>query len=264
VFWIAAPVVTYLGVVLLVYLLQDLLVFPGSVSRGPAELPHVQGVETGHLALPDGSRFRIAEGSPAGQPRGVLVFFVGNGENLRSGVQWAGELTSYGVATVVAEYPGYGESDGSPSVESFRQAADACAAHAQDLAERLGVPVFVGGSSIGTFSAVYLASQGIGERLLLLAPPTSTVEAGSSRYPWLPVKLLLKHRFDNLEPASEVRCPALVIHGDRDRVVPAEMGRRVAAALGCEFLLSTGHGHTRLPLSPAGPHAERVRAFLLE
>lgn len=263
-FWLMTPVAAYLGLVVLVYFLQDILVFPGTMSRGPAELPLVQGVTTGELSLPDGTRFRIAEGEPAGAPRGVLVFFVGNGEDLASGVQWAGELTGYGVSTVVAEYPGYGKSGGKPCVESFLQAADASAAFALEKAGKLGVPLLVAGSSIGTFSATYLASQGVGTRLLLLAPPTSTVEAGSSRYPWLPVRMLLKHRFDNLGPAALVRCPVLVVHGDQDVIVPAEMGQRVAEAMRGDFVLAVGHGHTRSPLSPTGQYAARIRAFLLE
>jgi len=262
--WIGIAVALYVFAVALVYVMQDTLMFPGAGQGKNQPLPNVQGVTTSRLSLGEGQEFRIARGVPAGKPRGVLLFFVGNGEDLRSGMQWAGDLTAYGVATVVVEYPGYGDSDGRPSVESFTAAADAAAEYAADQAAKLGVPLLVGGSSLGTFSAVYLASRGIGRRLLLLAPPTSTVEAGSRHYPWLPVGLLMRHRFDNLTPAAKVSRPALALHGDADRIVPVDMGRRVAEALRRgEFLLAEGYDHTRDPLSPWGPFADRIRAFLV-
>lgn len=260
--WIGISVVLYFVVVALVYLMQDSLLFPGA-RRGSGPLPAVQGVTTSRLSLPDGTRIRMAYGEPAGKPEGLLLFFVGNGEDLRSGMQWAGELTGYGVATIVTEYPGYGESEGKPSLETFLRAAEGAGEFAAEKARELGVPLLVGGSSLGTFSAVHLASRGVGTRLLLLAPPTSTVETGSRHYPWLPVRYLMRNRFDNLGPAADVTCPALVVHGDVDRVVPVDMGRRVAEALRGEFVLASGHDHTSLPLSPMGPYAGRIRAFLL-
>lgn len=261
--WLGIPVLVYVGLLAAVYVMQDALIFPGARSGRTSSLPLVQGVTASDLPLGDGSRFRIAEGEPAEIPKGLLLFFVGNGEDLRSGVQWAGELTGYGVATVVAEYPGYGRSGGRPSVSSFYRAAEVVAEFAAEKAARLRVPLLLGGSSLGTFCAVHLARRGIGSRLLLLAPPTSTVEVGALRYPWLPVRYLMRHQFDNLEPATEVSCPVLVVHGSDDRVVPADMGRRVAEALHGEFLLAEGDDHTGAPLSPLGRYGKRIRAFLV-
>ncbi|MEM7201421.1 MAG: hypothetical protein AAF628_14215 [Planctomycetota bacterium] len=265
-FWLLGTVVgAYAVLAILVYLMQDRMVFSGAGRGRGQPLPAVQGVSVETLAVEDPPlRVRLAVGEPSEPPRGVLLFFVGNGEDLRSGVGWAGDLTGYGVLTMVPEYPGYGDSDGPPSHRAFMATAERAAAEAARRATALRVPLFVGGSSLGTFSAVHVASRGVAERLLLLAPPTSVAEVGAQRFPFLPVRTLVRQPFDNLEPAASVRCPSLVLHGDRDVVVPAEMGERVAAALGGEFILATGHGHTRDPLAPRGLWGARVRAFLLQ
>jgi pimeloyl-ACP methyl ester carboxylesterase len=258
-FWLSVPVVLYLSVVLLVYTLQDRLVFPGAGGGGGT--PQVPGVAIDWLGVAGGARIRVASSRPAGAPRGVMLLFLGNGEDLRSGAPKARELTAYGLEVMAAEYPGYGESEGAPSVASIHAAAEAAADHAARRAAQLGVPLVLAGSSLGAFPAVHLASLGIGHKLLLAAPPTSVAEAGASHYPWLPVRLLVRHRFDILGLADSVRCPVLVVHGDRDEVVPVDMGRRVATALRGELVVVRGQGHWWL-LSPSGPAGEEVRAFL--
>ncbi len=253
----------YATFVVALYVLQDRLLFPGADRGRGMPLPAVQGVSVDALQLRDGRRFRIALGEPAGGARGVLLFFIGNGEDLRSGVGWAAELCAYGVATVVVEYPGYGDSDGEPSFVAIMAAAEVAADFAAVRAAERGVPLLVGGSSLGAFPAVHVAARGRGERLLLLSPPTRVADLGSQRFPWLPVRLLLRHPFDSLAEASAVRCPALVLHGDRDSVVPLAMGQAVAQALRAELVVCAGAGHTGAPLAADGPFAARVRAFLV-
>ena len=66
---------------------------------------------------------------------------------------------------------------------------------------------------------------------MIVSAPTS-IEAGARlHYFWVPVSLLLRHRMDNLSRADRVACPVLVIHGDRDRIVPLAMGREKLCVL---------------------------------
>jgi len=256
------PIALYLLMCGGLWLLQDSMVFPG--AGGPREnLVVPDGVSVGELARADGTRFRLATAIPR-EPAAVLLFFVGNGENLHSGVLRAEDLARYGVAVLVPEYPGYGETPGRASVESLLEVADAAAVHAQRTADQLGVDLVVGGSSLGTFLAVHVAAQGIGRRLLLQAPPTSLAEVGQARFPFLPVGWLLRHRFDSASLAPEVRCPSLVVHGERDTTVPPEYGRRLSELFGgpSEFLLMPGHGHNHPSLSVESPAGPAVRAFL--
>lgn len=250
----------YLVLCAAVWLLQDQLVFPGAGRSAP--LPAAPRVEVEWLSRPSGERFRIARASTA-EPKGVLLSFVGNGEDLSAGIVHAVDLRRYGLESWVSEYPGYGESEGRPGVHSILEVAVAAAETVAARARELDLPFFVCGSSLGSFSAVHVATRFEVQGLLLRAPPTSIRSAGRTRFPWLPVGLLLRHGFDNLAKAPEVRCKVLVLHGELDTVVPPGMGRELCEAFPgpARFLLCPGHGHNDLPLGPDGEFTREIREF---
>ena len=124
------------------------------------------------------------------------------------------------------------------------------------------MPLIVVGSSLGTFCAVHVAAAGIGDRLLLRSPPTTLAAAAQKAYWWLPVGLLLRHRFDSLALAASVRCPVLVVHGERDDIVAPVLGRELADALRGRYILVPGCGHNDIDVSPDGPVRRDVGEFL--
>lgn len=254
-------VVAYLAILLLLWIGQDRIVFPGA-GRGDRPID-VVGVQSLQLTTADGLRFRVAERVPP-QPAAVALCFVGNGEDLRSAARQVDELTQHRVAAIAPEYPGYGLSEGAPGVASLLAVADAAADHAAARARELGVPLVLVGTSLGSFCAVHVAAGGRGERLLLRAPPATLVAAARQRFWWLPVGLLLRHRFDSLALADRVKCPVLVLHGDRDAIVPAALGRQLCEAFAgpSEFVLVSGAGHNNLSIGPEGSQGARVGAFL--
>ena len=262
----------YAAITALVWLKQDGLVFAGAgfPDRGVPVLPTPVVVRW----LGAGSeRGRIVTVSPHTAPIAVAVYFGGNGEDLYAAAFTAGELAEYGLETIAHEHPGYGASPGTPSVASLLAAAERTADAAQARARELGVPLVVVGSSLGTFCAVHVAARrGVGpagtecaavDRLVLRAPPTTMVAAAKARFGFLPVDLLLRHRFDNATPAPRVTCPVLVLHGDRDGIVPQALGRELAALLPHgRFVGVPGAGHNDLHLSGIGQVAAELRAFV--
>lgn len=253
--------VAYVLVLALVWSQQDQLVFPA--AGRPARPIDVPGAEVQWRVGLDDKRFRTARLVPP-EPRAVLAFFVGNGEDLTSGARRAAELAGHGVAVLTAEYPGYGASEGPPSVAALLRCAEVVAADAEALARERGLPFVVGGSSLGSFCALHVAAAGRAERCLLCAPPTTLADAAAERFWWLPVGLLLRHRFDNVATAAAVRCPVLLVHGDRDVVVPLSHGQRLRDLLGerAELIVVPGRGHNDLSLGVDGPVGAAVSAFL--
>src|ERR1044072_8700249 len=109
-------VATYLGLLLIVWFGQTWLIFPGSLR--PAE--HVQppaGSETLSLTLPDGTSISglfIPVDGAAG-PAPTVIYFYGNGSSVaRSGYE-VNLFRRCGANVLLADYPGYGLSEGSPS-----------------------------------------------------------------------------------------------------------------------------------------------------
>ena len=271
----------YVAITALVWLKQDDMVFAGAgfPDRGVPVLPTPVVVRW----LGDGGeRSRIATVTPRSAPIAVAVYFGGNGEDLYAAAFAAGELAEYGLETIAHEHPGYGASPGTPSVASLLAAAERTADAAALRARELGLPLVVVGSSLGTFCAVHVAARGgaapagaaptgaasaaagpaVVDRLLLRAPPTTLAAAAKARFGFLPVDLLLRHRFDNATPAPRVTCPVLVLHGDRDGIVPQALGRELASLLPHgRFVGVPGAGHNNLYLSVQGQVAGELRAF---
>jgi fermentation-respiration switch protein FrsA (DUF1100 family) len=149
---------------------------------------------------------------------------------------------------MVPEYLGYGMSGGEASERGCYAAADAAYAH---LLERRDVDlgrIVAVGESLGGAVAIDLATRRPVAGLATFAAFSSVAEIGSSRYPLVPVSLFLRHPFDNARKIRQVRCPILLVHGERDATVPCRMqGRLASAALAPVTLLTLGSaGHNDL------------------
>ena len=85
--------------------------------------------------------------------------------------------------------------------------------------------------------------------VILEAPFTSAVDVGARAYPLLPVRWLMKDRYESLGRIATIDAPVLIVHGEDDRVVPVDHGRRMlAAARGPKqgvFIAGAGHNDLR-------------------
>lgn len=250
----------YAGICALLFFLQDRMVFPGA-GRGDRGLPEMALPATIEWIGPAERRTRVMIVASR-QPVAVMVYFGGNGEDLFASAWSVESLASWGATVIGVEHPGYGASGGTASGANLLANATAAVAFARARALAAGVPLIVVGSSLGTFCAVHVAAAGGADKLLLRSPPTTLAAAAKQAFWWLPVGMLLRHRFDSLALAANVRCPVLVVHGDQDEIVPPTFGRELAAALHAQFVLAPGCGHNDLDLSPNGPSGGEIRAFL--
>ncbi len=147
----------------------------------------------------------------------LLIYYGGNGEDIFYNIE---EYKDVEAASLFVAYRGYGPSEGKPGeAELF---ADALAV-IDDVQRRYATrQMYLIGRSLGSGLACYAAAQRDVEGVVLVTPYDSIVNIASSSYPWLPIALLLKHRFDSLLYLAAIDCPLLVIYGGQDRVVPPE------------------------------------------
>src|SRR6266498_3601163 len=98
--------------------------------------------------------------------------------------------------------------------------------------------------------SVLLALERPPMALVLRSPFTSLADIGRVHYPFLPVRLLLRDRYASIEQVGGLRCPVLVVAGDRDGIVPWEQSRRLAEAIPepKRFVLVPGADHNDLEL----------------
>jgi uncharacterized protein len=86
------------------------------------------------------------------------------------------------------------------------------------------------GESLGSGVAVALAAEHQVAAVILEAPPTSVAEVAQCHFPFVPAARMVTDRFDSVSRIGRVRAPILVLHGERDRVVPIRYGRTLLDA----------------------------------
>ena len=164
---------------------------------------------------------------PAEPARPTVVLFHGNGGNLAYRAAGFAPFVARGVGVLLAGYRGYGGNAGAPSEAGFR--ADAEGALAFLTGE--GVPpaqTVLIGESLGSGVAVQVAA-GRAAALLLEAPFTSAADVGQRTFPFLPVRWLIRDRYDSASRIAGIGMPLLVVHGELDGIVPIRFGRRLFA-----------------------------------
>jgi pimeloyl-ACP methyl ester carboxylesterase len=124
----------------------------------------------------------------------TVIYFGGNAEE----VSWtlAEKRWPRDWAIAAINYRGYGASEGAPGEQDLL--ADALTIY-DVIAKRNDVDsqrIVVFGRSLGTAIAVHVAAQRPVAGVVLASPYDSMVAIGKHHYPWLPVSLLLRHRFD--------------------------------------------------------------------
>jgi hypothetical protein len=193
----------------------------------PAQV-QLAGVEEVVLKTADGERVLAWHGKARpGEP--TILYFHGNGGSLVNRSERIGKYLARGRGMFMMTYRGYGGSSGRPSERA--NVADALLAYDTLVASGVAADdIVVYGESIGTGVAVQVAAQRRVAGVILDAPYTSIVDVAALAYPYLPVRPFLLDRYETMGHLARVTAPILVIHGERDTIIPVAMGRTVAAA----------------------------------
>jgi len=223
-------VVVVLALPVFIYLMQDRLLFhpqPLSAAQRTAIKQLFQPVE--EIVLQDADAklqawyVKGASGSP------LVLYFGGNAEEVSWMIENA-HTRVRGLGWLLVSYRGYGGSEGSPSEATIT--ADALRWYDYAVKELGATQVIAFGRSLGSGAAVFLASQRPVRAVVLVTPYDSLVQVAKHHYPFLPVQLLLRHRFESVERAPALRMPLLCIAAGRDQVIPPERARRLFDAWG--------------------------------
>jgi fermentation-respiration switch protein FrsA (DUF1100 family) len=197
------------------------------------------------LDTADGERVIVWHIPPRGE-QPVVLYLHGNGASLRWRVDRFRALTADGTGLVALSYRGYGGSSGSPTEEGMIRDADA--AYAFAVARYAPARIVLWGESLGSGVAVALAAEKPVGHVVLQSPFTSAADVAAGRYWFVPVRLLMKDQFRSDLRIGKVTAPVLVLHGDRDTVVPFALGERLYAMIIApkKFVRFPGDGHNDL------------------
>jgi fermentation-respiration switch protein FrsA (DUF1100 family) len=202
---------------------------------------------------------------PAKDADRALLFLHGNAGNASHRLPNAADLVALGVSVLLLDYRGYGLSEGRPSEKGAY--ADARAGLEWLLGDR-GIPedrVVVFGRSLGGAVAIDLVQQRPIAGVILESTFTSLGDMAASIFV-RPVSALVRGRFDSESKISALRAPLLSFHGDRDEIVPYELGRKLfdAAPEPKAFETIEGAGHNDTTQVGGRSYFERIGRFLDE
>lgn len=179
----------------------------------------------------------------------IVIFWHGNASTLPNTAYKASFYAEQGYGFLLASYRGYGGNDGKPSEQGFYQDARAWIEKLQSLGVETQDFVLYG-ESIGTGVATQMAMEFPSAKALILESPyTSLPDVAAGPYFFVPVRLLMKDRFDNLSKISEIETPVLIIQSIDDEVIPPEMGRALydVAPEHKDIYRVKGYGHNNIP-----------------
>lgn len=177
-----------------------------------------------YFVSPDGIRLN-GWYVPCENAVGSLLFCHGNGGNITWRPDSLKQFNSIGLNTFVFDYRGYGKSGGTLSEEGTY--LDAKAAFDWLKNKTPNVPVILFGRSMGAAIATDLSLKVKAEALIFESGFCSIPEIGKRYFPFLPIRLLGRIRYDNLDKIKRIKIPLLVLHSPDDDVIPYEHGKAV-------------------------------------
>jgi uncharacterized protein len=259
-------VVAWALVVVLAALFQRQLIYLPDRSSPPTPA----GVEEVAIVTEDGLTLTAWFVPAAGPAVSTVLVAPGNAGNRGLRLPLATGLAARGHAVLLLDYRGYGGNPGRPSEDGLVADARAALAHLDTRADVEPERIVLLGESLGTGVVAGLlgrdraAGEADGTPVVLRSPFTELADVGRSAYPFLPVRTLLRDRFPVVEDLRGHPGPVLVIAGDRDRIVPTALSRRVAAALDAPFEAIAGADHNDRALLDGDDYLDAVDRFVRE
>ena len=164
---------------------------------------------------------------PKEDSRGVLLFCHGNAGNIGHRLDSIQLFHQLGLEIFIFDYRGYGESEGKPAERGTYEDAEAAWRYLVEERQVDPKKIVVFGRSLGGAVASWLASRHTLGVLILESTFTSLPDIAATLYPYLPVRLMLRFKYNTAEYLAEVNCPTLIIHSRDDEIMPFIHGQRL-------------------------------------
>ena len=240
--------IAYVVFVAAMYYLQDrFLYFPEKDMIEPTEWGHPEFEPLGAITRDDEKLLLWWKRPLPNYP--VVLYFHGNAGHLGMRAEKLAALAEQGFGVMGVSWRGYGASTGLPSESGLYEDGRAALAI---LVENFDYPmerIILYGESLGTGVAVHLGALADFAMVVLEAPYTSVVKRAEEKFFYLPVRFILRSKFDSISKIGKLSSPLLIFHGEKDDVIPIRDGRALleAAPEPKKALFYPEYGHSDFP-----------------
>jgi len=251
-------------ILLLFYLFQEKLIFyPQKISEEAVHyiLSSHKNTEDITLQMKDGTRLRgwFVKNIQNGKSK-LIIYFGGNAEEVSWMIDEADRIKGWSVALM--NYRGYGSSDGKPGEKSLFSDALEIFDYFSNRKDVDSTRIVIIGRSIGTGVAVYLAHNRNVAGVILVSPYDSLSSVAQDIFPILPVRLILKHKFDSISIAPYIKAPSLVLIASDDKIIPPRHSKKLAEKWGGEIEIKVIKGVDHNTISDKEEYWESIGEFL--
>ncbi len=242
--------ILYLGLGLLIYLLQERLIFLPEKLPLDYSFEFDAPFEEHFIEMEDGAKINALHFTRK-ESRGLIVYFHGNAGSLARWGEIVVPFLDMGYEVLITDYRGYGKSTGKRSQKRMLLDAEKVYASAKDIEPENRIIVF--GRSIGSAFASYLAGKNSPSKLILETPFYSLKDVAREVIPIYPTKLLLRYNFKNHSYLKEAKIPIYIFHGTEDEIVKYDSGKKLYGTLQknqANFFTIDGGHHNDLSTFP--------------
>lgn len=202
---------------------------------------------------------------PSDTARAVILFCHGNAGNISHRLDSIRIFNQLGLDIFIFDYRGYGKSEGKPTEQGTYEDAEAAWQYLVEIRKVNPRRVIVFGRSLGGAVASWLAQGHTPGALILESTFTSLPDIAAALYPYLPVRLLLRFKYNTAEYLGGLDCPVLIVHSRDDEIMPFSHGRQLfETAREPKRFLEISGTHNEGFITSGKHYKEGLYAFILE
>jgi hypothetical protein len=156
----------------------------------------------------------------------TILFLHGNAGSLENRVHKINHFRDMNVNFLIIAWRGFSGNEGKPTEKGLYEDARSAVRWLKSNGVKEN-NIIIYGESLGTGVATEIAQNKKFAGVILESPFTSMIDAGKDKYPYLPVRLLLKDKYESDKKIKNVKSPVLIMHGKVDNIVPFHMGKKM-------------------------------------
>jgi len=156
----------------------------------------------------------------------TILFLHGNAGSLENRIHKINHFKDLNVNFLLISWRGFNGNKGKPTEKGLYEDAKSAVAWLKSKGINEN-NIIIYGESLGTGVATEIAQNENFAGIILESPFTSMIDAGKNKYPYLPVRLLLKDKYESNKKIKNIKSPILIMHGKVDTIVPFDMGKKM-------------------------------------
>ena len=156
----------------------------------------------------------------------TILFLHGNAGSLENRVYKLNHFDKLDLNFLIVAWRGFSGNKGKPTENGLYNDAKSAVKWLKNKGTK-EENIIIYGESLGTGIATEIAQNKNFAGIILESPFTSMVDAGKTKYPIFPVKLLLKDKYESDKKIKNIKSPILIMHGELDKIVPFWMGKKM-------------------------------------